>query len=93
VRDTSTGKMVNLTEGVVGVTESLRATIRTADAETHEVRAGDQFQVGDVSYFVEDIVASPPAVTITKRSPRLASPDRRVLKVPALAEVAGDASE
>ena len=49
------------------------------EAATREVRAGETFKIGDASYRVEKIQLAPASIDVTKESPTLAQPDRRIL--------------
>lgn len=46
---------------------------------TREVRAGDMFTIGEATYRIEKVETAPASVEITKESPNLSQPDRRVL--------------
>jgi hypothetical protein len=87
LRDTVSGKIVTLTEGADGLTDTLVATIGVAETDVREVRAGDEFQVGDVAYVVDDIGAAPGSVTIVKRSLNPVRTERRVLLAPLAGEL------
>jgi hypothetical protein len=83
LRDVLTGNEVLLTEGVISASGTLVAVITVVgEGGVREVRAGDRFQVGDASYSVEELKSS--VATLTKSSPKLALPERRVFGAPTL---------
>lgn len=80
VRDERAGREVLLTHRERQVTDSRFAVLAVAgETAAREVRAGDSFKVGPVTYRVDRIQLSPVAVEMTRESPDLAQPDRRTL--------------
>jgi hypothetical protein len=80
VVDDKTGAEVTITHRERHFTGGLSAFVAYADeAATREVRAGETFSRGDVTYRVEKILLSPATIEIIKESPTLAQPDRRTL--------------
>lgn len=80
VRDERTQRDVTLTHRERHFTGTVFAFVALAgETATREVRAGDAFKAGDVTYKIETIQTSPPSVEVIKESPSLSQPDRRVL--------------
>lgn len=80
VVEDKTGAEVILTHRERKFTGGLSAFVAQAgSAVTREVRAGESFVLGDVTYKIEDIKLSPPAIDVTKESASLSQPDRRTL--------------
>ena len=80
VRDEKTGRDITLTHRERAFTGGLSAFIaKSGDTASRELRTGESFVLGDVTYRIEKITLSPPAVEMTKESPSLAQPDRRTL--------------
>lgn len=80
VRDEKTGRDVTLTHRERVFTGGLSAFIaKTGESATREMRNGESFSVGDVTYRIEKISLNPANVEITKESPSLSQPDRRTL--------------
>jgi hypothetical protein len=80
VRDDKTGRDVTLTHRERHFTGGLSAFVAaTGDEATREVRAGESFVLGDVTYRIEKILLSPVSIEISKDSPSLTQPDRRTL--------------
>jgi len=80
VVDDKTGREITITHRERAFTGGLSAFVaQTGETATREVRAGESFTVGDVTYRVESIKLSPPGIEITKESPTLSQPDRRTL--------------
>src|SRR5215207_6837239 len=80
VRDEKTGRDVTLTHRERVFTGTLFAFIANmGETATREVRTGDMFKIGEVTYRVEKIEMTPPTVEIVKESPTLSQPDRRIL--------------
>ncbi len=80
VRDEKAGRDVILTHRDRVFTGTLFAFV-AAPGETaaREVRMGDTFKLGDATYRIEKIETTPPTVEVTKESPALTAPDRRIL--------------
>jgi hypothetical protein len=80
VLDDKTGRAVTITHRERHFTGGLSAFVaQTGEAATREVRAGETFRLGDVSYRIEKILLEPASIELTKESPTLAQPDRRTL--------------
>ena len=80
VRDERTGRETLLTHRERTLTGTLSAFVAAAGQEaTREVRTGDAFKLGEATYKVGLIQLAPPQVEVTKESPTLPQPDRRVL--------------
>jgi hypothetical protein len=80
VRDERAGRDVTLTHRERRFTGGLSAFVAASgETATREVRAGETFKLGDVSYRVEKILLAPPSVEITKESPSLSQSDQRTL--------------
>lgn len=80
VVDDKTRAEVTITHRERHFTGGLSAFVAYADeAATRELRAGETFSRGDVTYRVEKIFLTPATIEITKESPTLAQPDRRTL--------------
>ncbi|MCX6951054.1 MAG: hypothetical protein NTV51_02535 [Verrucomicrobia bacterium] len=80
VVDDKTGKEVTITHRERHFTGELSAFVaQTGEAATREVRAGESFTIGDVTYRINSIKLSPPSIEVTRESPALAQPDRRTL--------------
>jgi len=80
VRDDKTGRDVTLTHRERYFTGGLSAFVAaTGDEATREVRAGDSFVLGEVTYRIGKILLSPASIEISKEGPTLNQPDRRTL--------------
>ncbi len=80
VRDDKTGRDVTLTHRERHFTGGLSAFVAaTGEEATREVRAGESFVLGDMSYRIEKILLSPASIEISKDGPTLTQPDRRTL--------------
>ena len=80
VRDDKTGRDVTLTHRERHFTGGLSAFVAaTGDEATREVRAGESFVLGEVTYRIEKILLSPASIEISKEGPTLTQPDRRTL--------------
>jgi hypothetical protein len=80
LRDEKSGRDVTLTHRERVFTGTLFAFVATTGEDaTREVRPGDTFKIGEASYRIEAITLTPPTVEVTKESPSLSQPDRRVL--------------
>jgi hypothetical protein len=80
VREEKTGRDLTLTHRERTFTGGLSAFVAKAgESAAREVRAGESFTLGDVTYRVDKIALTPPTVEITKEAPSLAQPDRRTL--------------
>jgi hypothetical protein len=80
VRDEKARRNVTLTHRERVFTGTVFAFVAAAgESDAREVRAGDVFKLGEASYRIEKISTTPPTVDVTKESPGLAQPDRRVL--------------
>ena len=78
--DDKTHAEVTITHRERRFTGELSAFVaQTGEAATREVRKGESFILGDVSYKVEKIELSPPSIDLAKDSPTLTQPDRRTL--------------
>lgn len=90
VRDEKTGRDITLTHRERVFTGTVFAFLaQPGQSAAREVRSGDTFQIGDATYRVGRIETTPASVEITKESPNLTQPDRRVL-TPREAEVADE---
>lgn len=80
VLDDKTGSEVTITHRERHFTGGLSAFVAYVnEAATREVREGETFIRGDVTYRVEKILLSPATIEIIKESPALTQPDRRTL--------------
>lgn len=80
VLDERAGREVKLTHRERFFTGAVSAFVAPpGETATREVREGDTFKIGETTYKVEAVKTEPPAVEITKESPTLSQPDRRVL--------------
>ena len=80
VRDERSGRDVTLTHRERVFTGTVFAFVaQPGQSAAREVRTGDTFKVGEATYRVGRIETTPPTVEITKESPNLTQPDRRVL--------------
>jgi hypothetical protein len=80
VRDEKTGRDVTLTHRERVFTGTVFAFVaQPGQSAAREVRTGDTFRLGDATYRVGRIETNPAGVEITKESPNLTQPDRRVL--------------
>jgi len=80
VHDDRAGRDIILTDRERRMTGTVTAFVSvTGQSATREVRVGDEFKVGDVSYRIDRIELSPPSIDATRESPTLAQPDRRTL--------------
>lgn len=80
VHDERTNRDVTLTHRERHFTGGLAAFVALpGDTVSRELREGETFKVGQVSYRIEKIQLAPPGVEVTKDSPTLAQPDRRTL--------------
>jgi len=80
VRDEKTGRDVTLTHRDRVFTGTVFAFVaQPGQSAAREVRTGDTFRLGDATYRVGRIETNPAGVEITKESPNLTQPDRRVL--------------
>lgn len=86
VHDDKSGRDVTLTHRERHFTGTVFAFVaEPGQSATREVRTGDMFKIGDVTYRIEKIATTPPTIEVTKESASLSQPDRRVL-VPREAE-------
>lgn len=80
VRDEKAGRDVTLTHRERVFTGTLFAFVAApGESAAREVRTGDTFKLGDATYRIEKIETTPPTVEVTKESPSLTQPDRRIL--------------
>lgn len=80
VRDDKTGREITLTHRERQFTGGLTALVaQTGETATREVRAGEIFTIGPVTYRVDSLKLTPPTIEIIKESPTLSAPDRRIL--------------
>lgn len=80
VHDEKSGRDVTITHRERVFTGTLFAFVAaTGETAVREVRVGDAFKLGEATYRIENIAATPPTVDVTKESPALSQPDRRVL--------------
>jgi hypothetical protein len=80
VRDDKAGRDITLTHRERLFTGTLFAFVaETGQSAAREVRNGDAFKLGEVSYRIDRIETTPPSIEITKESPTLLQPDRRIL--------------
>lgn len=80
VRDDKTGREVTLTHRERQFTGSVSAFVALpGETATREVRAGDSFKLGDVTYRIDKVQLAPASLEATKEAPTLVQPDRRSL--------------
>ena len=80
VRDEKTGRDVTLSHRERVFTGTVFAFVaQPGQSAAREVRPGDTFRLGEATYRVGRIEINPAGVEITKESPHLAQPDRRML--------------
>ena len=80
VHDNRTDRDVTLTQRERHFTGNAFALVALAgESAPREVRTGDTFSVGPVTYRIEKIVLDPAAIDVTKTAPDLAAPLRRSL--------------
>lgn len=80
VRDEKAGRDVTLTHRDRVFTGTVFAFVAAAgETAAREVRTGDSFKLGEATYRIDRIETTPPTVEVTKESPTLGVPDRRVL--------------
>ena len=82
VHDTRTGRDLTLTQRERRFTGNVFAQVAlTGDAAAapREVRPGDTFNVGPVTYRIGPITLDPAGIDVTKSAPDLAAPVRRIL--------------
>ena len=80
VRVEQAGRDVTLTHRERVYTGTLFAFVAApAQSATREVRIGDSFKLGEATYRIEKIEATPPAVEVLKEATSLPQPDRRIL--------------
>ena len=92
VRDEKTGRDITLTHRERVFTGTVFAFLaQPGQSAAREVRSGDTFQIGDATYRVGRIETTPASVEITRESPNLTQPDRRVL-TPRETEVTDEAT-
>jgi hypothetical protein len=90
VRDEKSGRDITLTHRERVFTGTVFAFVaQPGQSAAREVRTGDAFQIGDATYRVGRIETTPASVELTKESPNLTQPDRRVL-TPRESEGTGD---
>ncbi len=80
VLDEKIGREVTLTHRERQFTGGLTAFVAKAgESATREVRAGESFAIGEVTYRIDSIKLTPPTIEVIKESPSLTQPDRRIL--------------
>lgn len=80
VRDEQSGRDVTLTHRERVYTGTLFAFVAApGQSATREVRSGDSFKLGEATYRIEKIEATPPSVEVLKEAASLSQPDRRIL--------------
>lgn len=80
VLDEKIGREVTLTHRERQFTGGLTAFVAKAgESATREVRAGESFSIGEVTYRIDSIKLTPPTIEVIKESPSLTQPDRRIL--------------
>jgi hypothetical protein len=80
VRDEQAGRDVTLTHRERVYTGTLFAFVAApGQSATREVRSGDSFKLGEATYRIEKIEATPPSVEVLKEAASLSQPDRRIL--------------
>jgi len=80
VQDEKNGRDVVLTHRERQYTGALFAFVAVpGDSASREVRQGDSFKIGEATYRVDAVQMTPVSVEISKESPSLTQPDRRVL--------------
>ncbi|MEY4939552.1 MAG: hypothetical protein RIQ93_1287 [Verrucomicrobiota bacterium] len=80
VFDERSGREVTITHRERHFTDTLFAVVLPSDASAaREVRTGEVFKVGNVTYRIEKITLSPPSIEVTKEAPGRAQPERRTL--------------
>jgi hypothetical protein len=80
IHDDKSGRDITLTHRERMFTGTLFALVAASEqTAAREVRIGDTFKLGEATYKVENVSLTPPTVEVTKESPALSQPDRRVL--------------
>lgn len=80
VLDERTNREVTLTHRERFFTGTLTAFVAApGETATREVREGDTFKIGAASYRIESVKTTPVSIEVSKESPTLSQPDRRVL--------------
>ena len=80
VRDEQAGRDVTLTHRERVYTGTLLAFVAApGQSATREGRSGDSFKLGEATYRIERIEATPPSVEVLKEAASLSQPDRRIL--------------
>ena len=80
VRDEEAGRDVTLTHRERVYTGTLFAFVAApGQSATREVRTGDSFKLGEATYRIEKIEATPASVEVVKEAASLPQPDRRML--------------
>lgn len=80
VRDEKSGRDVTVTHRERHFTGTVSAFVAAAgESATREVRAGDVFKVGEVTYRIDKVTLAPPSIEVSKESSHLPQPDRRTL--------------
>ncbi|MBI5693913.1 MAG: hypothetical protein HZC55_27890 [Verrucomicrobia bacterium] len=80
IRDEKANRDITLTHRERTYTGTVFAFVaETGQTAAREVRTGDSFKIGEATFRVDRIETTPPTIEITKESPSLLQPDRRVL--------------
>jgi hypothetical protein len=80
VRDEKAGRDITLSQRERVLTgQNVALLAAPGEDAVREVRAGDSFKLGAVTFTVEKVHLAPPSVELLKESAQLAQPDRRTL--------------
>ncbi len=81
VIEEKSGREITLTHRERMFTGTLSAFVAApGETATREVRAGDAFKLGDATFKIEKIEATPPTIDVSKEAPGLTEPFRQTLR-------------